>query len=116
MLLSSVTHNDSQSHTHTHAHHGVEGLLLLLLLQEQIAGQTFSLAVTAPRSEETCQQHHQVPQRDLHRSEQPDRQGQTGAQQEEEKSLKPTSGQQLENQGAKAYGIWVQPTGRKQTE
>lgn len=69
-------------------HHGVEGLLQLLLLQEQPTGHTFPLAVTASRGGETCQQHHQAPQRDLHRSAHPDRQAQTGAQQVEEKSLK----------------------------
>lgn len=55
-----------------HTHHGVECLLQLLLLHEQSTGRTLPLAVTASRGEETRQQHHQVPQRDLHRSAQPD--------------------------------------------
>lgn len=90
-LVDALINSDSQrpTATHTYAHHGVEGLLqLLLLLQEQPAGHTFPLAVTASRGRETCQQHHQAPQRDLHRSAHPDRQAQTGAQQVEEKSLK----------------------------
>lgn len=40
----------------------------LLLLQEQTAGHTLALAVAASGGEEARQQHHQVPQRDLHRS------------------------------------------------
>lgn len=51
-------------------HHGVERLLQLLL-QEQTAGRTLPLAVAASGGEEARQQHHQVPQRDLHRSAQP---------------------------------------------
>lgn len=106
MLLSTVTHK--------HTDHGVESLLqLLLLLEEQSAGHTFPLAVTASRGEETRQQHHQAPQRDLHRSAHPDRQGQTGAQQVENGSHRV---KQQENLGNKAYGIWVQSTGRKQIE
>lgn len=65
-------------------HHGVERLLqlqLLLLLHKQTAGRTLPLAVTASGGEETRQQHHQVTQRDLHRSARPDRGG--GAQLEE---------------------------------
>ncbi len=63
-------------------------MLQLLLLHEQTAGHTLPLAVTASRGEETRRQHQQVPQRELHLSAQPDRRGQRGAQQVEEKSLK----------------------------
>lgn len=44
----------------TQTHHGIEVLLqlLLLLLQEQTTSSTFPLAVSAPRGEETRQQHH----------------------------------------------------------
>lgn len=95
---------------HTCAHHGVEGLFQLLLLQEQSTGHTLPLTVTASRGEETCQQDHQAPQRDLHRSAHPDRQRQRGAQQTEEFK---TRSQQLEDLGGKSCGIWVQPAGRE---
>lgn len=95
---------------HTCAHHGVEGLFQLLLLQEQSTGHTLPLTVAASRGEETCQQDHQAPQRDLHRSAHPDRQRQRGAQQTEEFK---TRSQQLEDLGGKSCGIWVQPAGRE---
>lgn len=107
-------HVDAHSHrittTHTCAHHGVEGLFQLLLLQQQSTGHTLPLTVAASRAEETCQQDHQAPQRDLHRSAHPDRQRQRGAQQTEEFN---TRSQQLEDLGGKTCGMWVQPAGER---
>jgi len=103
------TNND----THTHTYYGIEALLQLVLLKKQTAGHTLLLAVTASRGEETCQQNQQGPQRDLHRSAHPDRQGWTGAQQAEKFT---TRSQQPENLGCKTSGICFQPMGRGQTE
>lgn len=74
-LTDALINTDSRvvTHVRTRTHHGVEGLLQLLLLHEQTAGHALPLAVAASGGEETRQQHHQVPQRDLHRSAQPDR-------------------------------------------
>lgn len=116
--LGSYQHNwQRHTHTHIHTHHGVESFLQLLLLQEQTAGHAFPLTVAASRGEQTCQQHQQVPQRDLHSSAQPDREGwQAGGPAGQGEESYKTRVDSLRNREVKPDRKWAQSAGRMQIE